>query len=204
MPIKDPGLLPWLAGFIVLLVVLGLTGKPVNDVLMYNQAAIADGQWWRLVTGHFVHLNHWHLLLNLGGFLLCCYFFSDVYDRHLFFLWLLVSAPIVGLVFYFVDDLAGNYAGLSGLLHGWLIIALIVGWRTHPWIHALVLALITGRLIWEQLPGYDADYLRDYIDGAVHVNAHLYGALVGLFLSFAVLLTRRLKQHKQRRPEPTA
>ena len=190
MRVRDPCLLPWLAGFALLIAVLGLSAQYVNDWLVYDDARIADGEWWRLLSCHLVHLNHWHMLLNLGGFLLCCYFFVDIYTRRLFFAWLLLSAPVVGVLFHVVDGLEGRYAGLSGLLHGWLVIGLLAGWRTHPWLHSLVLALITGRIIWEQLPGYDVDYMAHVIDGSVYVNAHLYGALVGAVIGVLALIIR--------------
>ena len=186
MKARDPALLPWLAGFVLLLAGLGLAAEQVNPLLRYDQEAIAAGEFWRLATAHFVHLNLWHLALNLGGFLLCCYFFVDVYDRRLFFLWLL-TAPLVGMAIYFIDQAPGYYVGLSGILHGWLVLALVVGFRTHPWLHAGVLLIVAGRLIWEQTPDYDRDYLQPWIAGEVYVNGHLYGALAGLLLSLTVL-----------------
>ena len=32
-------------------------------------AAIAGGEWWRLLTGNLVHLGWWHLFLNEMGLL---------------------------------------------------------------------------------------------------------------------------------------
>ncbi len=191
MPLRDPRLLPWLAAFVFLMVSLGLAGEAVNPWLAYAPDAIAQGQVWRLVTCHLVHFNLWHLTLNVSGFLLCCYFFADVYSRRLFFWWFCVSAPAVGLLLYQVDDLQGYYMGFSGLLHGWLVVALVAGWRTQPWLHGAMLTLMLARLVWEQLPWYDANYLVHLIDASVHPNAHLYGAACGLLVGLGALWSRQ-------------
>ena len=68
------------------------------------------------------------------------------------------------------------------------VLCLLIGWRGNPVLHSLVLAVVAGRLVWEQLPGYDVDYLRAWINGRVYVNAHLYGALSGALLAVAMLL----------------
>lgn len=188
---RDPALLYWLGGFVLLLLGLGLAGELVNPWLRYDREAIAAGQVWRLVSCHLVHLNLWHLGMNLAGFLLCCYFFVDVYDRRQFLLWLGLTAPGVGLAIYFIDHAPGYYVGLSGLLHGWLVLALVTGFRTHPWLHGGVLLIIAARLLWEQLPGYDRGYLRHLIDGDVYVNGHLYGALGGLIIAMALVAAGR-------------
>ena len=36
----------------------------------YDRAALLAGQWWRIVTGHLVHLNAAHLAFNLFGLFL--------------------------------------------------------------------------------------------------------------------------------------
>lgn len=187
MFVRDPRLLPWLAGFALLIAALGVFAEQVNPWLDYREEAIRAGQWWRLLTCHLVHINLWHAGLNLAGFLLCCYFFIDLYSRRVFFSWFFLSAPLVSLAFLLFDEMPGSYAGLSGLLHGWLVLALVAGIRGNPWLHTLVLVLVAGRLIWEQLPGYDVDYMRDYIDASVHVNAHLYGSLMGLLIGGVIL-----------------
>src|SRR5438270_2120421 len=53
-----------LAGSCVLLLLASLTGEPGRLLLRYDRAALAAGQWWRLVTAHVVHLDVRHALLN--------------------------------------------------------------------------------------------------------------------------------------------
>ena len=44
---------------------LGLGGDEVRDLLRYERDAIHGGEYWRLVSGHLVHLGFGHLWPNL-------------------------------------------------------------------------------------------------------------------------------------------
>lgn len=183
MYVTDKQLLKHITFIAGILILLGLAHEWVNPWLRYDREAIEAGQVWRLMTCHLVHLNLWHMAMNLTGFLLCWFFFTDLMTRRMLWTWLGVSAPVVGLAFFILDPQLGRYVGLSGLLHGLLILLLISGWRGNPILHSVVLAVIGGRMLWEQLPGYDVNYLREVIDGSVYVNAHLYGGIAGLCLA---------------------
>jgi rhomboid family GlyGly-CTERM serine protease len=176
---KDPRLARWVFGLFAIMLVLALAHSWVNPWLAYDRNAVLDGQLWRLLTCHFVHLNLNHFLLDGSGFLLVWWVFQDVLTRRLLAWWLGISAPICGLLLLADPGLQG-YVGLSGLLHGWLVIALLAGWRTAPWLHSLALLLVAGKLAYEQSRFYDADYLGNLIHGSVYASAHLDGALTGL------------------------
>lgn len=192
MHTADPLLRRHVLALALVLAVLGLAHEWVNPWLNYQRSAVLDGQIWRLVTAHLVHLNAWHMVMNLTGLLLCWFFFTDLLTRRLLWLWLGVSAPVVGLAFLGLDAELTRYVGLSGLLHGLLVLLLVLGWRGNPVLHSLVLVVVAGRLFWEQRPDYDTEYLQSFIDGSVYVNAHLYGALIGLVLAAGALAKRRL------------
>ncbi|MED5238851.1 MAG: rhombosortase [Pseudomonadota bacterium] len=179
---RDKKLRPQFIAFAVMLAVLGFAYQWVNPWLAFDRVAIEGGQVWRIFTCHLVHLNHWHLLLNLSGLLLCGYFFEDLLDRFRFWSWLLFCALTSGLALYLIDGQLTHYVGLSGILHGLLILCLLLGWRGNPVLHSVVLAVIVGRLVSEHMPGYDVDYLQSWINGRVYVNAHLYGAISGVVL----------------------
>lgn len=193
MHTADPPLRRHILILAAVLAVLGLAHEFVNPWLNYQRAAVLDGQIWRLVTAHLVHLNAGHMVMNLSGLLLCWFFFTDLFTRRLLWLWLGVSAPVVGLAFLGLDPELTRYVGLSGLLHGLLVLLLVLGWRGNPVLHTVVLLVVAGRLFWEQRPDYDTEYLQSFIDGSVYVNAHLYGALTGLVLAVGVLVKRRLR-----------
>jgi rhomboid family GlyGly-CTERM serine protease len=194
METADPRLRRHVLILAAVLVLLGLAYEWVNPWLRYDRAAVLDGQLWRLLSAHLVHMNHWHMALNLTGLLLCWYFFTDLLTRRLLWLWLGLSAPVVGLAFLGLDPELSRYVGLSGLLHGLLVLLLVLGWRGNPVLHSVVLAVVVGRLLWEQRPDYDVNYLRGVIEGSVYVNAHLYGAITGGALATLETLYRRLRR----------
>lgn len=199
MHIADPKLKWHIAALVALMLLLGVCHEWVNPWLRYDRDAIAAGQLWRLVSCHLVHLNAWHMLMNLTGFTMCWYFFNDLLTRRIVWLWLFVSTLGVGLAFYVIDTDLGWYVGLSGILHGLLILCLLLGWRGNPVLHSLVLTVVVGRLVWEHLPGYDVDYLRAVIDGRVYVNAHLYGSVIGAVIGGTLCLQQR--QHQKQKAD---
>lgn len=179
MRTRDPMMFLHAAALIVVMAVLAWAHPVVNPWLRYERAAVLDGQIWRLLTCHIVHLNLWHFLLNISGLMLILFFFRDLLDRRRLWLWFGTCALGVGLAFVLIDTGLDWYLGFSGLLQGLLMFCLLLGWRGNPVLHSLILAIVIGRLIWEHTPDYDTDYLQAWIHAPVYVNAHLYGAVMG-------------------------
>lgn len=187
---KDPALGGWVIGLSLLMLVLAICHDSVNPWLGYDRLAVLDGQVWRLLTCHFVHLNLNHFLLDDAGFLLVWWIFRDVLTRRLLWWWLAISTPVCGLVLLADSSLYG-YVGLSGILHGWLVIALVAGWRTSPLLHGGMLAALAAKLLYEQTPAYDIGYLAHLIHGNVYPLAHLEGALAGLCIALVLCVCRK-------------
>ena len=169
----------WLS-LILVCVVLQWAG--LEPALRYDRQLIAEGQWWLLFTGHLVHLGWNHLWLNMAGVLLMVIFFSR-YGSLLEWLSVLVLAMMVtGLALYGLNTDLIWYVGLSGVLHGFFVVAGTYEFRAYPKSGVLVLLVVVTKLVWEQfygaLPGS-----AGMAGGEVMVDAHLYGALAGgLFL----------------------
>ena len=105
----------WLV--LALWLLLVLTQSLDISYLAYNRDAIAKGDYWRLITGHFIHLNHMHLLLNMLGVGMVLMLFD-----HLLAIWqwivvLLASALIISLLIYLNLPQVQAYVGLSGVIH---------------------------------------------------------------------------------------
>lgn len=155
--------------------------------LRWDREGIAAGEWWRLVTGHFVHLGPGHLLLNLAGLALVWALVGDRYRPAGW--WLVVVLCLAGMDagFRFLDSGLSWYVGLSGLLHGLLMAGTLDRLRAAPLESAVLALLVAGKLAYEQfvgpLPGSETS-----AGGPVIVNAHLYGAIAGATAGAASLL----------------
>ena len=117
-----------LLGCLALLWALLAGGPAVTLALRYERVAIAHGEWWRLASAHWVHLDARHLLLDSAGLvLLWCLYARELRPAQ----WLLVLAvatvarrrrPVVG------RSRASWYLGISGLLHGAWAAGAMVQW----------------------------------------------------------------------------
>lgn len=156
--------------------------------LEFNRSAINQGQWWRLITGHWVHYGFYHLLMNATALLLCGYvLLIDLKPGHYIAL-LLTCLLAVGLGLYWGSPELGYYAGLSGVLHGLLVAGILLGLPQTPRLYGLALLVVTVKIVREQWPGFDTAHAL--LPVPVAVDAHLYGAAMGLVWGLAVLLVR--------------
>lgn len=178
----------WLLGLLIALLVLSWVGdEPLRLALRYERTAVFDGEYWRLLTGHFVHGSTAHLALNLAGLALVAALFARDFSLGEWLFVLLASIAAIDLGFVFYEPQLEWYVGFSGVLHGVLAAGAIAWWQHESRHLALTLCLIViGKLAWEQWRGA----LPFSGDMAVIVDAHLYGALGGA-LAAGVLWLRR-------------
>lgn len=157
---------------------LALGGADLAGELRYQRVDILHGQVWRLLSAHLLHLNGAHLLLNLCGLGLVWALFTRELSGAAGWLVLLCSALGVGLGLLVFDPRLEWYVGLSGVLHGLFVAGALCLWRERRTEAALMLVVLAGKLLWEQLlgplPGTSA-----VAGGPVVVDAHLFGALGG-------------------------
>ena len=171
-------------GFWLLLMMtcIGLQWAGLESVLQFDRDLIGQGQWWLLLTGHLVHLGWNHLWLNMAGVLMMVIFFSRYGSLLQWLSVLLLAMTVTGLGLYVLNTDLFWYVGLSGVLHGFFVVAGGYEIRAYPKSGVLVLLVIATKLIWEQLYGA-LPGSASMAGGEVMVDAHLYGALAGgLFL----------------------
>lgn len=161
------------------------------DALAFERPLILEGQYWRLLTAHIVHLNINHALMNAAGLGLLGYYFRRDFSFGGWAGLLLVSMLTISAGLWWGQPWLVGYAGLSGVLHALLYAGLVVTWKEMPRLNSLVLALLVGRLVWEHSPGYDPLYLQAVINGRVIPAAHFYGAMTGLAWGLATLWWQR-------------
>jgi len=107
--------------------VLFLFQEYTLPVLEFSRSAIEHGEWWRLITGNFMHSNHWHLLLNLGGLLLATLLVGHLFSWQHFLSLFISNGLMVGVLIYYFNPDISYYVGLSGYLHGLFIYGALLG-----------------------------------------------------------------------------
>ncbi|QKX17021.1 rhombosortase [Microbulbifer sp. YPW1] len=193
-------------GPLVLLLLCGLLQflqSPFPDAFLYERAAIASGQWWRLLSGHLVHTNTAHLLLNSAGVIALWLVFgrsvllgsSHLVAKYLGLVVLLSLLISGGLWFWFPD--VDNYYGISGVLHGLFCFGAISELSQRRWSGALLLAGCAGKVAWEWAAGPSAA-TGALIEADVAISSHLLGAVYGTLLAGGCWIVQVVQ--KSRRP----
>jgi rhomboid family GlyGly-CTERM serine protease len=97
---------------------LGLIGLQFSPTLIadlqYDRAAIASGEVWRLLTGHFVHWSWEHLFWDALVFLGVGFFIARESISRFVFVTITSSLLISGAVWFFLPEMQ-LYRGLSGI-----------------------------------------------------------------------------------------
>jgi len=178
----------WLLGLLILTVVLlAVLGEQGRIWLRLERALVLQGEYWRLITGHLVHLGWIHLFWNLVGVALLVRLFPDHYSLRQWLLIVLLCLLAVDVGLVFLKPQLIWYVGMSGVLHGLVAAGGVAWWRYE--IKRLPLALsviLLSKLAWEQWRGPVP------LTGAdVVVDAHLYGAIGGALAGLIVWLRTR-------------
>jgi rhomboid family GlyGly-CTERM serine protease len=180
-----------LIGLAVLgMVLLWLGGDSIRVPLRYDRARILEGEWWRLVTGHIVHGDLEHLLLNFCGLGLITLLFHHCYSTAQWLFIIVASVIAIDVGFLLFEPQLSWYVGSSGFLHGPLIAGAIAWWRQEPrWLTLLLTVICVGKLAWEQLEGPSPLAAGMW----VIVDSHLYGAVGGALAALAILALCRYR-----------
>jgi len=162
--------------------------------LLYDRAAIAGGDYWRIWTGHLVHFGWAHLFVD-AGLLLIVGWISE--NQHPWFTRLgvvLMPAFISGAMFWLEPGLA-RYGGLSAFNLGVLLYIAAQGWRRDwtDWFWPAIIAIYVGELIFEHYRGGQGGGAIRFDDPDVHVatGAHLAAAGYVLLALAVGRLSRR-------------
>jgi rhomboid family GlyGly-CTERM serine protease len=166
---------------------LAAGGSGWAAALQYQRASIRAGEWWRLLTAHWVHLGTRHLLLDSAGLVLLW----TLYARALRPLaWLLVlcgATAVIDAGLWWGEPQLQWYLGVSALLHAAWAAGAAAAARQRDWAGSLMLAALALKLLLEQQSG--ASLVIEAFP--VVTAAHLYGALGGLAVVVALALRRK-------------
>ena len=156
----------------------------------YDRNLIIAGEWYRLFSASFVHLNNVHLFMNIIGIIFVSIFFSSSLKLLQWFLLIVLSSLFITICLLWLNEDIQFYIGFSGVLHSLFIAGAIAEIRRYPvsgWLFTISLML---KLAWEQLygaiPGSET-----LTNGQVIVDSHLYGAFSGMIFMLLIQKIQR-------------
>jgi rhomboid family GlyGly-CTERM serine protease len=167
-----------LLGVCALLALPEIFGEPARQALSFDRGALAAGQWWRLLTAHFVHLDAQHALLNGLGVVLMWALFARDYSPWRWAAIYCGSALAVSVGLWILNPELQWYVGASGALHGVMTAGTIAHLRRRDLDGWILAVFIVVKLSYEQFAGA----LPFAGTANTIVDAHLYGAVGGVVL----------------------
>ena len=151
---------------------------------------IENGELWRVISAHFMHVNWHHFAMNMAGAALCLAVFRfDIAAKHWLMSAVLISLFSSSLIYLFYLP-TQSYVGFSDTLHGWIVIGILAMLTTEPKLATAMLTVLIGKLLYENfIEPPSAELLQG---SRVATESHLFGALGGLI--YSVLFNKKLQQ----------
>lgn len=168
------------------LVFLGqIAYRHLADALFLSGAGVADGQWYRLLTGTFLHTAWWHILVNMYALFIVGPHLERVLGHWRYAVLYLVSGLCGSCLSVVVGGTATQSLGASGAIFG-LFGATFVIFRR--------LGLQTGWIASTILINLVITFLFVGIDWRGHVGGLVAGVLVAVAYAYAPRAHRLLIQ----------
>lgn len=162
------------------------------SLLLLSRNAVEQGEYYRLLSGHFTHLNSTHLAINLAGLALITWIHrATVWSRQGLIDSMLLALWISTLILMCNPEIQ-RYGGLSGILHGLFLLAVWQSRDYHPVIKGLLIAGVIAKVLAEQ---YGINLTQLNVGGRIAITAHLYGVLGAALLILLKKLQQIVRQH---------
>ncbi len=157
-----------------------------QDDFVFKRDEINHGEWWRIVTGNFVHTNYPHLALNLTGFWIMGFLFMDSFKTKKILISTLFLSIFTGLFLYWFSPNLAWYAGFSGVLYGLFLVGAVTAIYQKDYLFGFGVAiLIISKVLWGYFMG-GSESSAELIGVPVATDAHLFGIIGAAFVSTAL------------------
>jgi len=203
VPSANPLVTYVLIGINVVMFALQMLVPAVERELVLNSIAVADGEWYRLLTSAFLHYGPMHIVFNMWALYVIGPPLEAALGRLRFVALYVMSALGGSVVVYLLSSLGAQTAGASGAVFGLFGATFVVGRRLNMdtrWVIGLivinlVITFVVPNISWQ-------GHLGGLVTGAVIAGAYAYApqknrtavqasATVGLLLLFVVLIVWR-------------
>jgi len=173
--------------FMVLLQAIG------PEYLRYQQDLLEQGQLWRYLSAHWVHVGWMHLLLNALGLVICVSLTHPGWSTARWLLYSVILGIGISLLFTLYNPELSDYAGLSGVLFGLYLLSALSLYARDRLIALLIISALVIKVTMEQTGFYDFNS-GALIGARVIVDAHLYGLLTAI--AIALVWARYTMNHR--------
>lgn len=163
-----------------------------DSALAFHREQAVHGNWWQWLSAHFMHNNFMHYALNMIGLSLLYLLHGEYANLKSFCVIFLVLSLGISVCLYFFSPNLIWYVGMSGVLHGIFAWGVVIDIYLKRKTGYLLLIGLIIKLLDEQM-FESSSFMADLIEVGVAVNAHLYGAIIGLVLGIVGVA---LKHHK--------
>lgn len=147
----------------------------------WQQSLIRSGEYWRVFTGHWLHLGWNHWWMNALGIVLILWLLPELLYRMRWLLGILLGSVVISLGLL-LTPLQG-YVGFSGILYVWFFQGLLVDKTLTLPIKLALMSMVVLKMLMEQLWPDINDSTADYIGGSVAIDAHVLGSVAGVVLA---------------------
>lgn len=177
-------------GLLLACLAFAAAGDEWRELGRYDRAALAAGEYWRLLSGHLVHLGWGHLWPNLAALLVIGLLLEGTLRNADWLLTAFVAGGAIDGGLFFLDPGVQWYVGLSGVLHGFVAAGALELLLRRQALGAVLGLGLGAKLVFEQTVG-PLPLTAGAVGGPVIVAAHLYGAAGGLAAGAAASFIRR-------------
>lgn len=182
---------------IIISVILALSDSLSSDLLAYDRQQLNSYQLWRLITGHFLHTNGMHLLLNIAGLILLWALHGHYYQTsHYLSIFLILCLGTSSCLYLFALQMHW-YVGLSGVLHGFFVIGAYFDIQHKFKTGWIMLVGVLTKVGHEQVYGA-SEGVAQLIAANVAIDAHLFGTVTGITLIVLYFTVHKLLELKEK------
>jgi len=154
----------------------------IDAAATMDPAAVAGGEYWRLLTGEFLHASPLHLALNMFAL----YLFGPAAERALGsarFVASYLTMAVAASTFVYVLD-GGSTVGASGAIFGLFGLVFVLLLKAGQDVRSLVVLLVINGLI----------SLNAHISWQAHLGGFVTGIALGAVFAYAPRASRTLWQ----------
>ena len=164
------------------------------EMVQYNQQYMAaSAAPYRIITAHLTHANVFHFTMNISALLIIGLLHSHYYKHWHWLVAFFILSVSISIGLYQFDRDIDIYYGLSGVLHGFIVIGAIADVLHKMRGGTILLYIVAIKLLAEQFssPNFTLEIL---IESYIAINAHLIGAVIGVGLGLMMPYLTQVKK----------